>query len=94
MFTDHAIMNEETFVRRVAEIESYVRHTSFGCVRGTCTMDFYDHGQLLIDYLTTLVEADFYHVEDPPMPNTSCQSLANRCVFEKNRFQKIWRSEF
>jgi hypothetical protein len=85
-------LSESQYQERIADIERHVRRTSFACQRGECSMDFYEHGQFMIDYLTTLVEADFYGVSDPEMPVSQCPSLEVRCKGEVVLFRQNWEA--
>ena len=85
-------LSEGQYRERIADIEQHVRRTSFACQRGECSMDFYEHGQAMIDYLTTFVEAEFYGVSDPEMPIPQCPSLVVRCKHEAVLFRKKWEA--
>jgi hypothetical protein len=81
-------MTEEEYRERITDIEKYVNRTGFGCSRD-CPGDFFWHGQALIDYLTAMVEAEFYGgVECPSCP---C-NLQERFFEEARRFQEKWKA--
>ena len=86
-------MTDEQFNARIADIESYVNHTSFGCVR-ECSLDFYEHAEPLLVYLTTLVEAEYYEEPEVWMTIPECPcNLRDRFVSDEQRFREKWRAE-
>lgn len=85
------LVTSEQFCERVLEIENYVNRTGFGCSRD-CPHDFFWHGEALIRFLTTFIEAEFYEEPSPEFeyPNCPCD-LKPRFDAEAARFQEKWK---
>jgi hypothetical protein len=84
-------MTTDEFCRRIADIESHANRTSFGCSR-ECPHDFYWHGDALIRFLTTFVEAEFYEEENPEFEYPDCPcSLRPRFDSDAAVFLERWK---
>jgi hypothetical protein len=85
-------MNEEQAQELVRMAERYAARMSFGCSH-ECREDFYFHAQALIDYLTAIIEYEFWAQQDDlpvldlPYPHCPCH-MTTAFDAEGTKFRK------